>query len=709
MQEFQPVITTHPSLFPQEEGRSLEEGQSGVVRGHIEIGVEGISQTPKFNLADDGYGKYPTTQEPLQETQGQDHINIEAGPSTPLSPTSPLEFKMSTSGYVRRARRSSCPPSCTSPLDSTYSSQTLFDTPRHSEDSSSPTSIEFRRTTDKHANCDNDCWLVLAEHLKTEEQDTEDTKWEIVMEWMKLAHKTEVAELQSQIFVAETILQARDVDLANEREDHDADLKAIEKLKEERSKARKRLSEYSSELRSTKKELSNLKKSIEKTQEQCSDERVLAEHGDVEEGGVRLVGSSSSPKAEACELQENPEAGVQSLGETSGEVRVNDDSKGFSARVRDLEMQNETLTENLEYATEEVARLRSEANSTKDEVKKLKAENRFAQIEVGHCHAINAQYRNEMENADPARTAYIDGHLKRKDEAYTELEISAADCAEQLAEEQKNRAVDNVYAQGKITGLNKELAHQSHMIAALTKGRDMLQEQKEEIFQMFNKKILLSDADQAFRNDYDVIKKDNALLIKMINEHHRYLEDADKPVADLKAENLILEHAARSDQLKQRQLQQSINGLEAKNGELQNRVQVQTEMREEAEEQSNARAQQQAEEIQRLLNHGAEDGWRRLLQAQAQELVNCRGEVTRLTGLAEQWRMRAIEVQDDFSPMLHFAEVRDWGAEQSRWRLHHAERRAAESEKRERELERKFRDAVRDGKRREEREDEHEG
>ena len=99
--------------------------------------------------------------------------------------------------------------------------------------------------------------------------------------------------------------------------------------------------------------------------------------------------------------------------------------------------------------------MRSEAESTQEEVKRLKAENHFAQIEVSHCHAINAQYRNEMENADPARTAHIDGHLKCKDEAFAELEIRAADCAEQLAEEQKNRAIDNVYAQGKISDLGK--------------------------------------------------------------------------------------------------------------------------------------------------------------------------------------------------------------------------------------------------------------
>ena len=510
---------------------------------------------------------------------------------------------------------------------------------------------------------------MLADHLKTEELDSEDTKWETVVEWMKFAHQTEVAELQSQVFIVESILQARDVDLANGKDDHDADLKTIETLKEERSKARKCLSERTTELRSTKKELKNLKKSIEETQEQASLE---------EESGV--------------------------------------DKEESAARARDLEMQNETLKENLEYATDEVARLRSEAKPLQDELKKLRAANHFAQLEVGHCHALNAGYRQEMEDSNPARVAHIDGYLKRKDEAYAELEMSAAYCAEQLAEEQKNRAIDNVYAEGKINGLNKELAHQSNAIAALTESRDILKEQKEAIFLMFKKKIVPRDVDEAFRHDYDVVQKDNTFLAKIVNERHHCLEEAEKPVADLKAEKLILEDAARSDWLTQRQMQQSINGLEVEKGELQNKVEILTDLREEDQEEFDGKPQQQADEIERLLRDGAEDGWRRRLRAQAQELLNCRGEVTRLAGLAEQWRMRAVEVQDDFCPMFHFAQVRDWNAEESRWRLHHAERRVAELEKKPAELEkelaeleRKFRDAVKDGKKREEPGPKHEG
>ena len=626
---------------------------------------------------------------------------MEAESLTPLSPIRVSGAEIST---PRKDRRSSCPAPCTSSPDSNRSSETLFSTPRYSEPSLSPISTEFHRTAHKHENQDDECWIVLAEHLKTEEQDTQDTKWEIVVEWLKFAHQTEVAELRSQVFIADAIRQARDVDLANEKDDHDADLKTMETLKEQRSKARRCLSERTTELRSTKKELRNLKKSIEETREQRSVDETSVEDGDTEEGGVRLTGASSPNMADIRELHEDPDTGVQSSGETGGEVN----QEGSVARVKDLEMQNETLKENLEYATDEVARLRSEAKPTQDEVKKLRAENHFAQLEVGHCHALNAGYRQEMEDTNPARVAHLDGYLKRKDEAYAELELRAAGCAEQLAEEQKNRAIDNVYAEGKINGLNKELAHQYNVVAALTESRDDLNEQKEAILLMFKKKIFPSDVDEAFRHDYDIIQKDNAFLAKMVNERRSSLEDAEKPVADLKAEKLILENEARSDQLKQRQMQQSINGLEVEKSELQNKVEILTHLREEDQEEFNGKTKQQAEEIERLLRDGAEDGWRRLLQAQAQELLNCRGEVTRLAGLAEQWRMRAVELQDDFCPMFHFAEVRDWNAEESRWRLHHAERRAAELEKKPAELEkklaeleRKFRDAVKDGKKRE--------
>lgn len=245
------------------------------------------------------------------------------------------------------------------------------------------------------------------------------------------------------------------MDLANERDDHDADLTMIETLKKERSDLRKRLSGRSTELRNAKKETKLLQKSLEETIAKQSTDEVSAER----------VGTEST------------------------------------ARIRELENQKASLIENFDYATSEIARLRSERIATQEELKELRTQNHFAQLEVGHLHANNACYRAELEDSNPARTAHIDGYLRCKDEAYAELEARAASCAEELAEEQKNRAVDNVYAQGKINGLNTELAHRSNMITALTEGREILQEQKEEIFQMFQGKIFQRDVDEAFRRD----------------------------------------------------------------------------------------------------------------------------------------------------------------------------------------------------------------
>lgn len=656
-------------------------------------------------------------QESQQETQQQDHV--EARSSSPFS--SSLEIFVPR--HPQKTRRSSCPSPCTLSPDSNHSSETLFSTPRHSRTSSSPIFVDFCRTYDKHEKPGTHCWVLLAEHLKAEEQDAENAEWEMVVEWMRIAHQTEVTDLKAQIFIAETILEARDVDLANEKDDHDADLRELETLKKERSHVRKCLSERNTDLRKAKKEITNLKSSLEGVLEQRSVGKCAEGRGKMEEGAVRLAGTGSSHVTEVRELQEDrkestPEKPGLSRSQAAafGEVQEQatlqialggaDHNKRFAARVKELEKQNETLEENLEYATDEVVRLRLEAKATKEEVKKLRGENHFARLEVGYIHAANAFYRAEREDQNPARTAHIDGYLKRKDEAYAELEMHAAECAEQLAEEKRNREIDNVYAEGKIDNLNKELAVQLGMVAGLTEGRNILVEQKEEIFQMFQKKIFPSDVDEAFSHDYGIIKKDNAFLINMINKRQYYLEDAEKPMADLKAAKLILENAAESDHLKQRQMQQSINGLEVEKLELQDKVTIMAQLRDEAAQESNARIKQQAEEMKRLLRDGAEDGWMRRARAQADEMADCRAETARLQGLMNQWRMRALEAQEDFCPLLRCAEVIDWTAEESRWRLHHAERRAVGLERRAVglrkqvvHLRRKVRGAGRDGRR----------
>lgn len=58
VQEFQPAITTHPSLFTKEEGCSLNKSEAGITGG--QTGVEDDSPFPERSLANNGIGKNPT-------------------------------------------------------------------------------------------------------------------------------------------------------------------------------------------------------------------------------------------------------------------------------------------------------------------------------------------------------------------------------------------------------------------------------------------------------------------------------------------------------------------------------------------------------------------------------------------------------------------------------------------------------------------------
>lgn len=570
-------------------------------------------------------------EKPQQQTQRDEYVA--AQPSTP------------TLGHFV-ARRSSCPPPCTSSPESDHSSETLFSTPRHSQRSTSPIYIDFRRIVDKHISLDSHCWLVLAEHLKAEEQDVENTTLKMMMEWMKLGHQAEVAELQSQVFTAETILAARDVDLANDKDDHDAALKTITSLKDERSVLRKRLSECNTALRKARKEIEDLKKSVEDTLEATRDK----------------------PQPSTSQT------GV--TGEDKGKsVVFNDKNEDDAARVHELENQKEALTENLEYATEEVARLRSEAEITERKVTELRRQENFARNETGHLHAMNAFYRHEMENENPARTARVDGHLKRKDERIYQLEVRAVESAEQLFKEKNDRAVERVYAEGKVSGLEKDLARQSYEIVKLTESRDELKEQKEEIFQMFQSRIMPSDVDAAFRHDYAIVLNDNNILAKILQDHRTSLSSAETPLTDLKAENLTLQQAAQATQSTLQDHQTTINSLEATNAQLADKLHVATEIHTEAQETMARHSAHQAAQITRLLSHGANDGLMRRFQAQSHDLAACHAALAQAESAAQQWRVRALEVREDFCPLFQQQEVRDWGSEEARWRLSWAERR----------------------------------
>lgn len=591
--------------------------------------------------------------------------------------------------------------------------------------------IKFRQVLDEYRASNKRCHRVLAEHVKSEEAENENTEWVALVEWVKISHQSELEIL---------------------KKDHAA---KVEKLHQERSEARRRLELRNRELRATKREMKDLKKSIEdpnKDQEWMqpapnpqSTEASDGESVDLEEGGVALASNYFAPIEEVEEAREStwiipqeteevecgmraanegmkqaktpkketaeekrklqqalrqqlmhdsiPEALVEAEAEHPAaveEIEGDSSQKAISMQyhkkvtfteVKDLQDHNKALQNNLALTREVIHNMQMEATLKEEEIKKLKAENHFAQLEVGHCNGANACYRDALENENPARTAHLDGLLKRKDEAYAELEGRAAECAEQLAEEKKQRAVDNVYGEANIQGMKKDLANRFNAIEALTKGKAVLKQQNDWVFQMFQGKIFHNDIIEAFLRDYHTIQKDNALLIKIINERQCYIQDAEKAVADLKAEKIINDYTAIEENLKHRQTQQSLSGLTYINHQLDAKIEFQKDMQERTKEDLETKLKHQANELQSILRFGVDDSLTRRLQAQENQIAFLNKELNKLNGLANHWRIRALEQQDDFCPMYDFPEVADWNAEDTRWRLRDAEREVGRLQK----------------------------
>lgn len=614
-------------------------------------------------------------------------------------------------------RRTASLPSSPSLPSTGASTHTLFNSPNGSE-ASSPVLFNIRQTLDGQRGPDKECHEALAEYVKGEEKEREDTDWAALVAWMKVNHQAEVILLEK---------------------DHAA---KVEQLLQERSEVRRRLELRNRELRATKREMKDLKRSIEESTKdkeeiqpaptpQSADESD-AESVDEDEGGVSLanndgptcdapqeeVGEAGRGKGvakritkqaktlekEAVEIKNNlqqalkqelmegsvpdaleeveagPSAAKEKMreGDSSQNANTNEGhNRATFTEIEDLQDHNRGLKANLESTREIIHNMQMEAELADEEIKKLKAENHFAQLEVGQCNAANAGYRAAAEDDNPARTAHLDDLLKRKDEAYFELEARAAECYEALAEEKRRRAVEKVYWEGKNQGLRNELAHRINMNQALTDGKSILKGQNDEVYKMFESKICQNDMIKALLSDYHAIQKDNALLTNMINERKSYLLAAEKQIPDLKVENINDDRVAESALQHHRQTQQSLNGLMYINHQLTAKVDIQVEMREEMHADLSAQLAQKNHELHQTIHHGADHFLLQHVQAQEAQLASLNDELGKLNRLANHWRMRALEQQDDFCPLFHGAEVADWGAEDARWRLHAAEREVA--------------------------------
>ena len=602
-----------------------------------------------------------------------------------------------------------------SPPTTGASSRTIFNTACHSEAFSPRSLVKFDQILDKRRVLSKKCHEALFEYIKSEEKEEKNTEWVALLKWIDAGHQAEVANLQKE--------HAAEIEQFKQER---SEVRRRLEVRNRELRARKR------EIKELMETIEELTKSQEEAQPASDPQSVnesQAESMDEEEGGVVLANNHIASAEEAEMLEgahygsnsvKNKGKGKEPAWETGEEWRERqrvqkqqllDDSTpdfagpstgakaaqpaatgqaqasaaprattafnandgGLFTEFQDLQAHNRGLKASLAFTREVIAQLSSEAEAGKEEMARLRAGNHFAQLEVGHCHAANACYRAALEDENPARTAHLDGLLKQKDAAYADLEKRAAECAQLLSEEKKESAIDNTYNMGKMRGLEQELAHRLNMIQTLTEGRDLLKQQNDEIIRMFEGKIYPDDATKALLADHDTIRKDNALLAKIIQERECYVLDAEKQVCDLKAETVVQEHAMDRERLTHRQTEQSLNGLTVINHQLTARVEIVEQSREEQGQELQAQLQAKTEEVNHISTHGANAVLMQRLEAQRAHIAALNHEIAQLNALGNQWRMRTLEQQDEWCPMWRFDEINDWDAEEMRWRLRGAE------------------------------------
>lgn len=623
-------------------------------------------------------------------------------------------------------RRSNSVPASPSTPRTEASSDTLNSTPTHSNTSFSPSLAKFRQVVDEHKRSSGKCHQALAEHLKDEEKNIENAEWAAIVEWTKATHQAEMVNL---------------------KKDHAA---VVEELLKERSRVRRLLELKTRDFRAIKRELTALKKSIEEAAKDQEEKQPAsnsqsaddsgAESVDQDEGGVLLAQDNAATTKMVHDKREKFSDIPQQVGEAGDRMRTaNQGMKQAKVSKKETAEEKETwyqalMQQLMDGSTPEahfeaeagpstatqkataivhhtkspfnevkelhvhnkalqalgdvISNMKVDAEAREEEIKTLKAENHFAQLEIGHCHAANACYRHELDDENPARTAHLDGLLKCKDDAYAELEERANECAELLAEEKKERAIEKEHSEAEIRGMHKELAHRFKVIETLTEGKAVLKAQNDWVYQMFQGKIFHDDILEAFNRDYFAIQKDNALLIKTIGERQCYFLDAEKEVADLKAGKIVDDHVAHAEYLKHRQTLQSLNGLTYINHQLNAKVDIVDEMREELKKNLEDQIKDQTADLQAIMESSADDWLMERQEAQEREIDLLNSKITEANGVAHQWRIQALEQADGFCPLNDFPEVGDFNAEQVRWRLVEAERQVVNLQQVVREMDR---------------------
>lgn len=464
------------------------------------------------------------------------------------------------------------------------------------------------------------------------------------------AAQENIDNIKTRLFTAETTVSARDVEIANLEDDHEAELS---ELREEKAKV-------SSDLQTQRRELSLAVKRKDFFEKGVS--KALREHKALEFKVAERDGLIKDMVIQGMAAKTKVAKQDEALGEASGKIEVREHDIGI------VRSQNFGLQLDLKQAA----------------------------LEVGFFAAQNAEYRAIMEDEDrhPARTAHFDGLLHRKDAKIVELEEEVMDANAALRDERCQRLKEMTLSKREVEGLRTEFDQVAAAEEALSESLGNLQARTDAFEDMFKGKIYHDDMVRAICDSHDAIIQDNASLLAIVRKRDLLVLVAKEETALIEAEKVKLNDELDNEKVRQRELEPKVGVLEEKNDRLQWMVEMQPGIIEHAAKGREAQMQETEQEVQRLrqqmdnLIHDKSDfAFQRMMKSKDNEIKSLGLQLEKSHSINDQLHdVTTAQLKQwwgcdfDFVNGFMNREIRDWHSEDIKRRLRYAEGRIAEQE-----------------------------
>lgn len=516
--------------------------------------------------------------------------------------------------------------------------------------------------------------LTYIDKVKADYKDAEDVDWLVLRAWTELWHQAEVKELKAQLFVAEGTVESREVDIANNQEDFEAELQDV---KEERDEALRAVKQHkrnfriaegqrikcSNEARVAKEEKIRLERQVDDLKKALETEKETTEY--VKDGLNQQLNEQTATNNNILAAAHRLQADFDLIS----------NGNDMAAEIFRLRAETAMLSQDKQNLEQDISRLCDiEAENVF-----LKAENKDADLEVGFLHNKMFGYRWVLEDEDPARTAGIDGRLKRMDEERERLEAQVVEYHAALNAEKEGRAIDREHFMGQLKVEQTKVQFEKDKSTVVERSRDSCWEQKEGILEMLKGKVYKDDVVNTLTEDNEILRQDNNLLVAMIHDRESRTHDAKELEASLRIEIIKLTTAATTANEKVRQAEININGLELHNNRLELQEQVEESILKLSIDNKSLQisTEQQRNCIQELVDQGPDQYMREGLKAKDITIDHLNGEIARINGQNMQWKQHWIESHDGFCHVYDFDQVNDlpdWTAKDMQTRLNFAER-----------------------------------